>query len=304
MRSTYLYNDITTDVHIAGNTLNEVQSFKYLGEIIREEGSKPEVLTRIVQASSVRKVPNPKSSPESFKHHQWGWFQTQSPHQNRSSIISEEASKPEVLTRIVQTSSVKKLPSQKSSPESFKHHQWRRFQARSPHQNRSNIISEEGSKPEVLTRIVQATAALSSLKIVWKDRNITLDLRSMWCVLSWYWSSCMHAKPGHSPLTFNVEYKQWRWDATEDSSTYRIQSTSQMRRYATGSSMQFAHTKTCLQPSRGILVSQRLSCKKQWMVAVEGVVRDIDRKITSKNAREYFRIVKGIEGSEMMAWSD
>ena len=29
----------------------------------------------------------------------------------------------------------------------------------------------------------------------------------------------MHAKPEHSPPTFNAEYKQWIWDATEDSST-------------------------------------------------------------------------------------
>ena len=31
-----------------------------------------------------------------------------------------------------------------------------------------------GSKPEVLARIAQATAALSSLKKIWRDRNITL----------------------------------------------------------------------------------------------------------------------------------
>ena len=32
------------------------------------------------------------------------------------------------------------------------------------------IISEEGPKLEVLARIAQSTAALSSLKIVWRDR--------------------------------------------------------------------------------------------------------------------------------------
>ena len=36
------------------------------------------------------------------------------------------------------------------------------------------IISEEGSNSEMLVKIVQATAALSSVKIVWRDRNITL----------------------------------------------------------------------------------------------------------------------------------
>ena len=44
-------NGMTTALHIAGNTLDEVQSFKYLGAIISEEGSKPEVLARIAQAN-------------------------------------------------------------------------------------------------------------------------------------------------------------------------------------------------------------------------------------------------------------
>ena len=35
-------NGMSTALHIAGNTLDEVQSFKYLGAIISEEGSKPE----------------------------------------------------------------------------------------------------------------------------------------------------------------------------------------------------------------------------------------------------------------------
>ena len=33
------------------------------------------------------------------------------------------------------------------------------------------IISNEGSKPEILSRIAQTTAALSRLKIVWRDKN-------------------------------------------------------------------------------------------------------------------------------------
>ena len=36
------------------------------------------------------------------------------------------------------------------------------------------IISYEGSKPEILSRIAQTTAALSSLKIIWRDKNISL----------------------------------------------------------------------------------------------------------------------------------
>ena len=36
------------------------------------------------------------------------------------------------------------------------------------------IISNEGSKPEILSRIAQTTAALSRLKIIWRDKNISL----------------------------------------------------------------------------------------------------------------------------------
>ena len=36
------------------------------------------------------------------------------------------------------------------------------------------IISHEGSKPEILSRIAQTTAALSRLKIIWRDKNISL----------------------------------------------------------------------------------------------------------------------------------
>ena len=41
------------------------------------------------------------------------------------------------------------------------------------------IISEYGSKPEVLARIAQATAALSSLKTVLRDRNITIGSKAI-----------------------------------------------------------------------------------------------------------------------------
>ena len=45
------------------------------------------------------------------------------------------------------------------------------------------IISNEGSKPEILSRIAQTTAARSRLKIIWRDKNISMvkkrELR--WC---------------------------------------------------------------------------------------------------------------------------
>ena len=36
------------------------------------------------------------------------------------------------------------------------------------------IISNEGSKSEILSKIAQTTAALSRLKIIWRDKNISL----------------------------------------------------------------------------------------------------------------------------------
>ena len=36
------------------------------------------------------------------------------------------------------------------------------------------VVSDDGSKPEVLSRIEQATAALTKLKPIWKDNNISL----------------------------------------------------------------------------------------------------------------------------------
>ena len=36
------------------------------------------------------------------------------------------------------------------------------------------VVSDQGSKPEVLSRIAQATAALTKLKPIWRDNNISL----------------------------------------------------------------------------------------------------------------------------------
>ena len=38
-----------------------------------------------------------------------------------------------------------------------------------------SVIIDEGSKPEILSRVAQTTAALTRLKPVWNDRNIFLS---------------------------------------------------------------------------------------------------------------------------------
>ena len=38
-----------------------------------------------------------------------------------------------------------------------------------------SVITDEGSKPEILSRIAQATAALTRLKPFWNDRSISVS---------------------------------------------------------------------------------------------------------------------------------
>ena len=38
-----------------------------------------------------------------------------------------------------------------------------------------SVISDEGFKPEILSKIAQTTAALTRLKPVWNDRSISLS---------------------------------------------------------------------------------------------------------------------------------
>ena len=39
------------------------------------------------------------------------------------------------------------------------------------------VITDEGSKPEILSRIAQTTAALTRLKPVWNNRSTSLSLK-------------------------------------------------------------------------------------------------------------------------------
>ena len=40
-----------------------------------------------------------------------------------------------------------------------------------------SVVSDEGSKPEILSRIAQTTASLTRLKPVWNDRSISLSFK-------------------------------------------------------------------------------------------------------------------------------
>ena len=61
----------------------------------------------------------------------------------------------------------------------------------------SAVVTDQGSKPEVLSRIAQTTAALARLKTIWSDKQIsvsskTRQMRSLVISVLWYAS-----KPGH-----------------------------------------------------------------------------------------------------------
>ena len=37
------------------------------------------------------------------------------------------------------------------------------------------VVADDGSKPEILSRIAQAIAALTKLKPIWRDNNVSLE---------------------------------------------------------------------------------------------------------------------------------
>ena len=37
------------------------------------------------------------------------------------------------------------------------------------------VVSNEGSKPEVLSRLAQTNAAVTKLKVIWNDKSITIS---------------------------------------------------------------------------------------------------------------------------------
>ena len=41
-----------------------------------------------------------------------------------------------------------------------------------------SVITDEGSKPEILSRVAQTSAALTRLKLVWIDRSISLSSKT------------------------------------------------------------------------------------------------------------------------------
>ena len=73
-----------------------------------------------------------------------------------------------------------------------------------------SVISHEGSKPQILSRIAQTTAALTRLKPVWIDKSIFLSskLRLMRSLVTSI--SCVLVNHGPSQQSSKEEYKLWK----------------------------------------------------------------------------------------------
>ena len=78
------------------------------------------------------------------------------------------------------------------------------------------VISNEGSKPEILSRIAQTTAALCRLKRYGGTRTSRLLLKLSWCGRSPYLPSFMPVRAGPWQQKSREGSKPLRWDAIGD----------------------------------------------------------------------------------------
>ena len=69
-----------------------------------------------------------------------------------------------------------------------------------------SVITDEGSKPEITSRIAQATATLTRLKPVWNDRGISLSYRIR--LMRFLVTSLVNHGP--SQQSSKEEYKPWK----------------------------------------------------------------------------------------------
>ena len=49
-------SDINTEIKVNGQKLETATSFKYLGSVISDEGSEPEILSRIAQTTALTRL--------------------------------------------------------------------------------------------------------------------------------------------------------------------------------------------------------------------------------------------------------
>ena len=71
-----------------------------------------------------------------------------------------------------------------------------------------SVITDESSKPEILSRIAKTTVALTRLKPVWNDRIISLSFKIQ--LMRSLVTSCMLVNHGPSQQSSKDEYKPWK----------------------------------------------------------------------------------------------
>ena len=71
-----------------------------------------------------------------------------------------------------------------------------------------SVISVEGFKLEIISRIAQTTSALRSLKPVWNDRSISLISKIQ--LKRSLFTSCMLVNHGASQQNFKEEFQPWK----------------------------------------------------------------------------------------------
>ena len=107
-----------------------------------------------------------------------------------------------------------------------------------------SVITDEGSKPEILSRIAQTTAALTRLKPVWVDKVFLSAPRYDWCAPLSHRSSCMLVNHGPSQQSSKEKYKPLNWGTTARCYTSRTKTILPTRKSVPRSSRQLDHTKT------------------------------------------------------------
>ena len=73
-----------------------------------------------------------------------------------------------------------------------------------------SVITDEGYKSEILSRIAQTTAALTRLKPVWNDKSISLSTKIRLKAPLSHPSFCMLVNHGPSQQSSKDKYKPWK----------------------------------------------------------------------------------------------
>ena len=280
-------NGISTDITIYNKILKTVCNFKYLGTIVWDEGSKPEVLSRIAQttaavtngskpevlsriALTTAAVTNEGSKPEVLSR----IAQT-------TAAVTNEGSKPEVLSRIAQTTAA--VTNEGSKPEVL-----------SRIALTTAAVTNEGSKPEVLSRIALTTAAVTKLKVIWNNKNMAISSNirlmhslamSIFLYVCETWTITQTLKEG---------YRHWRWDVSTNSWVSRTEITEVLRKWKPEAETPSGHMKTSwlhwkdanwsgTGTSHDHLDWPRLSYREQFKEEDEEADRGSDGKTASKS---------------------